>query len=744
MASNGSQIRALVVGGDAADRRTLAQAQKDTSKFELALPEFEFWTEALDRLKKESFQVLLLGREISDADPKKIIDKVKASAPSVPVILFGGPENEDLRRRMIALGAQDVLSSQKLRLEFLQRAILRAAEKTVNPPEEPKADDGELRALAGGPLFDNSFDGIFAYDLKFRIVLWNGVMEKIFGLPQASVLGRPAMEVLPFLTDIDEDEIFVAVKSGKSIAPGGRPFSAPRTGKSGRFEARYSPLKDGDGKIVAILGVFREVSNRVEEQLAEGTERLKLMADVVPALVWMSGRDGRRTFFNKRWRELTGENLDEYVSGEYEKLIHPKDVDLFKNAYGRAVTNRQDFNIEYRIRHRDGQYGRILDTGHALRGSDGHFIGYVGMCADVSEIASQSKKKGHQTLVAHAPNTVENAPIGFWKLDMDLLITKVNPTVTKLLGVTEDNLIGKSFFSIVGGMSATAFNTVMEMGERIHIPNQAITTVKQKTPAFWDIAAWPLKNDQAKIVGVSISTMEVTERQRLLQQKEDFVATLVHDLKTPLIGADKTLETLISGTLGELDSGHNDVLAMLKRSNQQLLMMVQNLIEFYRLDANASVLSFESVDLKEIVLSCASELSALSDSRGVAVVLSLPEKLPSVKGDKVALRRVLTNLLDNALKFTPRGGAVEVSAGVENGRLEVLVKDNGIGISESDQGRLFQRFFQAERGKKFAMGTGLGLYLCREIVTMHKGEITVSSKENGGTTFKVSLPLEKT
>jgi signal transduction histidine kinase len=179
---------------------------------------------------------------------------------------------------------------------------------------------------------------------------------------------------------------------------------------------------------------------------------------------------------------------------------------------------------------------------------------------------------------------------------------------------------------------------------------------------------------------------------------------------------------------------------MLRRSNHQLLVMVQNLIEVYRYEAGQPVLAFEELDLFEVIRIPIRELKALADHRAVQLIEDLPKTVARVSADRLAIRRVFLNLLDNALKFTAQGGSIQVTAELNDKNVIVHVSDTGIGISEKDQAQLFQRFWQGESGKRYAPGTGLGLYLCKQIVGAHSGNISVASIENQGTTFSVTLP----
>ena len=234
----------------------------------------------------------------------------------------------------------------------------------------------------------------------------------------------------------------------------------------------------------------------------------------------------------------------------------------------------------------------------------------------------------------------------------------------------------------------------------------------------------------------------MTERLLADQQRDDFVATLVHDLKTPLIGADQALEAMIRGHLGPIDPGQSELLSMLKRSNQHLLTMVHNLIEAYRYDAGEARMSVEEFNLFELIDACIEELAAWSQHKEIKMRSVFSSGNGVVMGDRLSIRRVLLNLLDNALKFTPKDGLIEVSVDEEGGDIIFRVSDTGVGIPQSEFAQVFLRYWQGDSAKLFTPGTGLGLYLCRQIVAAHGGTISVSSKLGEGTTFSVVMPKQ--
>jgi two-component system sensor histidine kinase/response regulator len=232
-------------------------------------------------------------------------------------------------------------------------------------------------------------------------------------------------------------------------------------------------------------------------------------------------------------------------------------------------------------------------------------------------------------------------------------------------------------------------------------------------------------------------------RLMLMEQREQFMAALTHDLKNPLLGANRILEHLTDGRLGNLNDEQFRVLKMLKNSNKSLLNMVQNLIEVYKHKKDASTLLYEKVELSELLNSCLGEFVHQAQTRNVAIKSGGAESPLIIEADSNSIRRVLQNLLDNALKFTPSGGSIEIRTKQNATHALIEIEDTGFGINADEMPTLFQPFRQGTEGRKYSPGTGLGLYLCRQIVEAHQGKIDCTSEPGRGTIFSVSLPCQR-
>jgi signal transduction histidine kinase len=243
----------------------------------------------------------------------------------------------------------------------------------------------------------------------------------------------------------------------------------------------------------------------------------------------------------------------------------------------------------------------------------------------------------------------------------------------------------------------------------------------------------------------------VDERDQIARQREDFVSRLTHDLRTPLVAADRMLLLFQQGALGELPPTMKEAIDTMIRSNRNLLQMVNTLLEVYRFEAGRKNLSFLPVDIVELLEEVTKELTPLAQEKGLSLQLQV-ERLPQpskVSGDRLELHRLFTNLVGNAIKFTDSGAvtirllrgdrsASDPTSGQAVSFLKIEVADTGPGIPVEEQTTLFERFRQGSHKRS---GSGLGLYLSRRIVEAHKGNLEVNSELGKGSTFVVRLPI---
>lgn len=226
---------------------------------------------------------------------------------------------------------------------------------------------------------------------------------------------------------------------------------------------------------------------------------------------------------------------------------------------------------------------------------------------------------------------------------------------------------------------------------------------------------------------------------QLASLREDFVSTLTHDLKTPLLGAVETINSFLAEHFGTVNPNQRKVLGMMQRSHQSTLQLVETLLDVYRNDAEGLGLNLSPVDLRLLLADMVARLTHLAQARQIHITLQPHGQRFWVSGDELQLRRVFENLLVNAINHAPRGTWVEVMMTTTGEQQQVQVCDCGPGIAADELPHLFERFYQGYSNRQ-AKGSGLGLYLSRQIIEAHSGRIWVESRDPHGAIFCCRLP----
>ncbi len=226
----------------------------------------------------------------------------------------------------------------------------------------------------------------------------------------------------------------------------------------------------------------------------------------------------------------------------------------------------------------------------------------------------------------------------------------------------------------------------------------------------------------------------------MVRQREDFVSRLTHDLRTPLVAAERMLELLKQEGFGVLPSEAQEAIQLLWINNDHLIQLANTLLEVYRYEAGRKQLNFTDISLKEIIVEAMQDLKPLADEKNLVFIIELDDI--HISGSRLELRRVFSNLISNAIKFTDTGKVtLELKCGEQENTVITSVSDTGIGMNLTEQTDLFHSFHQGSHNRA---GSGLGLHLSRQIVEAHNGSISVTSQPGQGSTFTVQLPINST
>jgi signal transduction histidine kinase len=242
------------------------------------------------------------------------------------------------------------------------------------------------------------------------------------------------------------------------------------------------------------------------------------------------------------------------------------------------------------------------------------------------------------------------------------------------------------------------------------------------------------------------------ELRRIDSMKSEFVSVASHELRTPLAAIKNAVQLMLSGKTGEINENQEKFLSVAERNINRLTNILNDLLNLSRIESGKIELKFENIELKDIIELAASSLRPHADVKSIQIAVETPESLPEIYGDQEKIEQILTNLIGNAIKFTPGGGKILISVkppsydqtGGYGNMVAISVKDTGIGIPAEHLGAIFEKFHQVEGSlHRSVSGTGLGLAITKGLVEAHQGKILVQSDVGKGSTFTFTLPVSQ-
>jgi signal transduction histidine kinase len=264
---------------------------------------------------------------------------------------------------------------------------------------------------------------------------------------------------------------------------------------------------------------------------------------------------------------------------------------------------------------------------------------------------------------------------------------------------------------------------------------------RDRQPVYQGLAS-VLRSADGDISGIVTVLRDITGQKELERMKSNFLSVISHELKTPLHSIKGFVDIILMGKTGPINEVQRDFLSTVKDQTAQLQRLINDLLEFSRLESGQIKLQPEMMAVSSLVDEVMEKLRPLAEQGGLTLVNELPADFPAIEADPVRMEQVFSTLIDNAIKFTPAGGTITVAGEVIADGVRLYFKDTGIGIPLEERERIFDRFYQIEGGPtRPYRGTGLGLTICKHIVERHHGRIWVEGEPGQGAIFVVELPL---
>ncbi|SBV93330.1 ATPase/histidine kinase/DNA gyrase B/HSP90 domain protein [uncultured Eubacteriales bacterium] len=342
------------------------------------------------------------------------------------------------------------------------------------------------------------------------------------------------------------------------------------------------------------------------------------------------------------------------------------------------------------------------------------------------EVGNERNKLG--TLFLHMTD-------GVVAFDRDGRLVQSNPAAERMLGrslAVDSEGIG---YDVLFGDIATlpAVLTVEQQGY--------LGGMRETGGRILELLLAPISGETA--LGVMVVIHDVTEQRRTEEMRREFVANVSHELRTPLTNIRSYAETLVDNAGNLPEDTEKNFLGVILNESDRMTHIVQDLLTLSRFDSGRDELRLELFSFEEAIRSVYNAVLLDAQRHGHAVRLDLPAGLPDIRGDRERLVQVMMNVMANAIKYTPDGGKIEVSAGQGRGRVWMEVADNGMGIPPEDRPRIFERFYRVDKARsRESGGTGLGLSIAKEIVERHEGTIRLVDKKGPGLTVRIEMKIK--
>ncbi|GHO64101.1 hypothetical protein KSC_029930 [Ktedonobacter sp. SOSP1-52] len=517
-----------------------------------------------------------------------------------------------------------------------------------------------------------------------------------------------------------------------------------RTGAYRWFLARALPMRDATGQILKWFGTCTDIEEqkRAEQQLKESRESLRVLTETVPQLVWVRRPDGLLEYVNQRYRDYTGLLLEQIQSDPwaYLQFFHPDDRESHRAHLQHALDTGAMYEHEQRLRNgQSGEYRWFLARAMPVRDDAGQIVKWFGTATDIDE--QKRTEEALRQSQERARVLMNSSIIGINIIEGEQIVD-ANDTYLRMTGYTREDLRA-------GRMNWMHMTPPDDLARTLEA-HQELATQQSMTPYEKEyvcqggsrlpvlVGAVVLEHHPFQAIAF---VLDNSARKELEQRKDDFISMASHELRNPL--AALKMQTQLVRKRLERQSQHEAATALSRVEGpvKQLERLVEELLDVSKIQAGRLEYVRETVDLDALLHEVAETMQQIHTTHTIVVRGAAPR---SLVGDKDRLGQIFTNLISNAIKYSPGAETVEMDLSTSEETVTVRVCDHGLGIPREQRDKIFERFYRATGPRQKAIpGLGMGLYIVQEIVKRHGGTITVDSEVGKGSTFTVTLPRKR-
>jgi len=585
---------------------------------------------------------------------------------------------------------------------------------------------------------------------EFVVDLINPTLCEIYTRTVEEMLGKPIFEVLVHIRGQGFDKLLEQVMlTGVPFKGQGYPASLLRNGKleTVYFDFVYEPYREIDGTISGVIAVATEVTEQVtaKQLIEEAEERARLAVDAVGLGTYDVNLVAGEMITTKIFANIFG--FDEPVPwADYVRVFHPDDLASREAAHTAAMHNGQLF-YEARVIWPDSSVHWVRVEGKVYYDAASKPIRILGTLLDIT--AQKQAKEDQQrlmALVADSEQLLRNittaAPTGLWMSDEQGDITYVNYTWIDWTGLCyEENLADGWLNSIIPEDRKRAGEKFLE-----DLANKSLYEVEFRInhtdgTKHWCVATGrPQYRSNGTFSGYIGSCVDITEQKNLQQQKDDFIGIASHELKTPVTSIKAYTQVLERMLLKKGETKEAGMISRMDGQLNRLTSLIGDLLDVTKINSGKLQFNDRDFEFNELVKELVEDLQRTTEKHKL-IENFYPTGI--VFGDKERIGQVITNLITNAIKYSPQADKIIIHTGIKNNEVSLCIEDFGIGIEEDKLNKVFEQFYRVSGDMQHTFpGLGLGLYISSEIIKREGGRIWVTSKHGEGSTFCFALPLK--
>jgi PAS domain S-box-containing protein len=612
-------------------------------------------------------------------------------------------------------------------------------------------------------------DAVVATDMNGTVSFLNPVAQKLTGWSLEEARGK-SMDIV---FDIVNSETRLAVENPvkkvfreeKVVDLADHTILLSKDGNEFDIEDSAAPIVSESGETLGVVLVFRDVTeNKTAEKETKGQkDLLELILASMSDGVVVADKNGKFLLFNPAAEEILGLGATDATPDQWADRSGVYHSDGL-TAYGpnelplaRAIRGEATDSVEILVRHAGKPDGAFVSiTGRPLRDERGVLRGGVVVMHDVTvqrhaEQALRQSEERFRLLVS------EVMDYGILMLDPEGHIVSWNAGAERIKGYRSQEIIGRHFScfyskeDVAAGKPANELKAAIEKGRF----EDEGWRIRKDGSQFWaNVVVTALHDEAGRLRGFAKVTRDITEQRRtqelLMRAKEEaeraskfkdqFLSTMSHELRTPLNAVLGFSDLLADERYGPLNDRQQRYVGHIHTGGKHLLKLISDILDLSKIEAGRMELTPEDVTVTSAFTEVISALYPLAEKKS-QVLLQQVEPHLHLRADSMRFKQVLMNLTGNAIKFTPEGGRIELSAVRGGDQVKIKVHDNGPGIPPEQQKRIFEAFFRLRETGSATEGTGLGLAITARLVELHGSKLEIESRPGEGASFYFSLPL---